>query len=165
MTKLSRKPIDPSEFGHYVNNLWSAFTLMESKQDVRLLFKDLFTHTEYKMFAKRMEIARRLLGGERYDDIKKALNVTANTIARVNNILSEKGDGLRKAHGKLEELEERYLAKQRERTKNLENPFRKKVKDHNKTILGELLKVGVKSLDKKISKKLKQRTAKKHLST
>jgi uncharacterized protein YerC len=163
MTKLSRKHTDPEKLGNYINNLWSAFVLMDSKQDIRLLFKDLFTHTEYKMFANRLEIARRLLRGERYEDIEKDLNVTAGTIARINNILSEKGDGLRKAHSKLNELEAKYEQKQRERAKNLENPFRLKVKQHNKTLLGEAIKVGVKELDKVISKKLKQRTAKKDL--
>lgn len=102
MTKLSRRPVDPEKFGHYVNNLWSAFTLMDSKEDIRLLFKDLFTHTEYKMFAKRLEIARRLLESGSYLDIQKEMSVTANTVTRVSNVLSTKGDGLRKAHGKVE---------------------------------------------------------------
>ncbi len=160
MTKLSKKQIDPEKFGHYVNNLWSAFILMDSKEDIRLLFKDLFTHTEYKMFAKRLEIARRLLQGEIYQNIQKELNVTSHTIMRVNSILAERGEGLRKAHEKLEKLEEKYLQKQREITKNLENPFRAKVKNHGKTVLGEVLRGGVKKLDKMISTKLKQRTAK-----
>ena len=161
MTKLSRKFVDPEKFGHYVNNLWSAFTLMDSKEDIRSLFKDLFTHTEYKMFAKRLEIGRRLLRGELYSVIEKELSVTPSTIARVNNILSEKGEGLRKAHDKLDIIEEKYLNIQREKTKNLENPFRQKAK---RTSLGlELLKVGVKELDKTISRKLKQRTAGKDL--
>src|SRR3989344_809028 len=101
MTKLSRLHLDPQHFGHYVNNLWSAFTLMDSKEDVRLLFKDLFTHTEYKMFAKRLEIARRLISGQKYDEIKDALKVTAVTISHVNNILSERGEGYRIANNKL----------------------------------------------------------------
>lgn len=162
MTKLSRKIVDPEKFGHYVNNLWSAFTLMDSKEDIKLLFKDLFTHTEYKMFAKRLEIARRLLEQERYEDIQKALQVTPNTITRVSNLLTEKGDGLRKAHQKLEQLEEKYLARQKEHVKNLENPFRQKV--HQKTLLGQVLKDGALALDKVISKKIKQRTARKELS-
>lgn len=160
MTKLSRKPI-PENFGHYVNNLWSAFTLMDSKGDIKLLFKDLFTHTEYKMFAKRLEIAKRLLDKQTYEIISRDLNVTSRTISSINNILNEKGEGLRKAYQKLEELEEKYLSKQRERTKNLENPFRQKVK--RKTATGALLKAGLVALDKTISKKLKQRTAKKEL--
>lgn len=163
MTKLSRKPIDPEKFGHYVNNLWSAFTLMDSKEDIRLLFKDLFTYTEYKMFAKRLEIARRLQSGETYEIMQRDLNVTSGTIMRVNEVLETKGNGLRKAHEKLEAMEEQYLERQREHTKNLENPFRAKINNHGKTVLGELLKVGVKQLDSHISKKLKQRTAKKEL--
>src|SRR6185369_1853668 len=101
MTKLSRKLLDPEKFGHYINNLWSAFTLMDTKEDIRLLFKDLFTHTEYKMFAKRLEIARRLLSQETYYDIQKAMNVTSHTVMRVNDRLSERGEGLRLAHKKL----------------------------------------------------------------
>ena len=114
------------------------------------------------MFTKRLEIARRLLEGQTYEQINKELNVTARTITSINNTLATAGDGLRKAHDKLNTLEEKYLAKQREITKNLENPFRQKTQ--RKTLGGTLLKVGLIALDKKISKKLKQRTAKKSLS-
>jgi len=158
MTKLSRKHLDPENFGHYVNNLWSAFTLMDSKEDIKTLFKDLFTHTEYKMFAKRMEIARRLLEGQTYEQIDKELHVTARTITTVNNILAERGEGLRKAHNKLSALEAKYLDKHQKITKNLENPFRQKAK--RKTLGGALLKAGIMALDKRISKKLKDKTAK-----
>lgn len=159
MTKISRKQVDPEKFGHYVNNLWSAFTLMDSKEDIRLLFKDLFTHTEYKMFAKRLEIGRRLLLGESYQSIQNDLKVTAGTVNRISNILTEKGMGLKKAHDKLSALEDKYLRKQREITKNLENPFRKKAQ--RKTLLGVALKAGVLQLDKVISRKIKQSTVKK----
>jgi uncharacterized protein YerC len=114
------------------------------------------------MFAKRLEIARRLLTHERYEDIQRDLNVTPNTITRMSNLLTEKGDGLRKAHQKLEKLEEKYLAKNKEYTKNLENPFRQKL--HQKTVLGQVLKAGAITLDKAITKKIKQRTARKELT-
>ena len=163
MTKLSRKKLDPKDFVLYINNLWSAFTLADSKESIKLLFKDLFTHTEYKMFAKRLEIARRLLRGETYEAISKELKVTAHTIASISNILSEKGEGLRKADKWLSLLEGEHFERQREVAKNLENPFRKRVKDRNKTVLGALLKVGIYSADRAISRKLKQRSAKKVL--
>lgn len=162
MTKLSRKKLDPADFGYYINNLWSAFTLANSKEDIKLLFKDLFTHTEYKMFAKRFETARRLISGQSYEQITDALKLTPGTIAKVNNILSEKGEGLRKADKNLLRLESKQLESEQEFQKNLENPFRLKLK--RKTLAGELLKAGVKALDKKISQKLKQNTAKKILS-
>jgi uncharacterized protein YerC len=163
MTKLSRRQLDPEKFGQYINNLWSAFVLMDSKQDIKLLFMDLFTHTEYKMFAKRLEIARQLLEKVSYQDIQRNLSVTPNTVNRVSNILIEKGDGLKKVHEKLSRLEEKYLAKQKEIRKNTENPFRQKVINRQKTVLGEVLKGGLSVLDKTISKKLKQRTARKTL--
>ncbi len=161
MTKLSRKNLDPSEFGHYINNLWSAFTLATSKEDIRLLFKDLFTHTEYKMFAKRLQIARLLILGEGYGAIQKQLKVTPTTIAKINNILAEKGEGLRKADEQLSAIEDKQLAKQRGYQKDLENHFRQKV--GRKTVLGELLKVGVKALDVKISRTMKQKSAKRQI--
>ncbi len=161
MTKVSRKPIDPQKFGQYVNNLWSAFTLMTSKEDIRSLFKDLFTHTEYKMFAKRLEIARRLLKQESYQSIQIELNVNAGTVGRVSNVLNERGDGLRQASRELDALGEKYWTRKREKTKNLENPFRQKLQ--RKTLLGTALKVGAREVDRVISRKFKQATAKKQL--
>lgn len=161
MTKLSKKKLDPAKFGHYINNLWSVFTLMDKKEDVRLLFKDLFTHTEYKMFAKRLEIARRLLEGENYESIEKSLNVTSRTITNISNILAEKGNGLRLAHDRLSNLEEKYLKRRQGMTRNLENPFIRKAK--RKTLGGALLKAGVKALDKSISRGLRKRSARKKL--
>lgn len=163
MTKLSRRLIDPKAFGNYVNNLWSAFTLMDSKEDVRLLFKDLFTRTEYKMFAKRLEIARRLLKQELYRNIEHDLKVTPNTINRINEVLAEKGDGYRKAHDKLNSLEDSYWQRQKEITKNMEHPFLAKVKARQRTVGGALLKAGVLAVDKAITKKLKFNSAKKNL--
>lgn len=161
MTKLSKKYSDPANFGHYVNNLWSAFTLMDSKEDIRLLFKDLFTHTEYKMFAKRLEIARRLVASQSYEEIMKALNVTSHTITNINNILANKGEGLRKANDKLVDLERSYQRKRDERQALLERETRKKLSAE--TVLPNLLKAGVTGADRVIGKIIKQRSAKKEL--
>ena len=145
--------------GHYINNLWAAFTLAGSKEDIRLLFKDLFTHTEYKMFAKRLEIARRLLKEERYQDIKESLNVTEHTIAKISNILEEKGYGFRNTHSELSKMEEAYLKKQRQIQKDLGNPFWKKAKSGHRTLLGQAAKIGLKLIDAKIAKNIKRRSA------
>lgn len=163
MTKLSRKQLDPEDFGYYINNLWSAFTLADSKESIKLLFKDIFTHTEYKMFAKRLEIARRLIRKEKYDEIASSLNVTAHTIAAVSNILSEKGEGFRRADKSLARVEDKLRESQNERIKNLENPFRQKAKSYNKTLLGTILKAGVYAADKAITTKSKQKSAQRSL--
>jgi uncharacterized protein YerC len=111
MTKLSRRNLDPKDLGLYINNLWSGFTLLDSKDQVRALFHDLFTHTEYKMFAKRLEIARRLLDGQMYDEISDSLKVTNHTIAAVSNILERDGAGMRVVHDKLKKLDKSFKNK------------------------------------------------------
>lgn len=161
MAKVSKKKIQSEKFGEYVNNLWSAFTLLESKQQIRLLFKDLFSHTEFTMFTKRLEIARRLLTDQPYEIIKQELNVTDGTISHINNILNTQGQGLKLAHQKLSALEAEKLKRQQNYNKQLENPWLNKIK--RKTLLGVALKVGAVEVDKIISKKLKQRSAKTEL--
>lgn len=159
MTKLSRKFIDPKYFGHYINNLWSAFTLMDSKEDIRILFKDLFTHTEYKMFAKRLEISRRLLAGQTYEEIKQALKVTSRTINNISNILSSAGVGLRKADKKLHDLETQYQKRREKKQDFLERRNRPKLSGER--LLSELLKTGITIGTKVLIKKNKHKSAQK----
>lgn len=138
--------------------------MANSKEDIKLLFKDLFTHTEYKMFAKRLEIARSLLRELRYEDIKNYLNVTEHTIAKISNILEQKGDGFRKTHAELSKLEEEYIKKQRQINKDLQNPFSKKARSGSRTLLGQAVKIGLKAVDAKISKNIKRRSAAQQLT-
>jgi uncharacterized protein YerC len=161
MTKVSRKPIKPAALSEYLNNLWSAFTLMDSKENIRLLFKDLFTSTEYKMFAKRLEIARRLLDGDTYDQIMRALNVGAPTITHVNNRLESGNGGLQKAVEKLNQADLVKRKRENERIKRLENPLRAKL--DRKPILAIAIKSGVVSLKKKVAKGRKLKSASRSL--
>lgn len=163
MTKISRKHLDSDAFSEYVNNLWSAFTLLSSKDDIRLLFKDLLTYTEYVMLTKRLQIARLLLAGATYEYIIKKLKVTARTITSVQSVLNTKGDGFRKAHKKLYDLEDEHRRKESNRLKDISNPFRIRVQ--RKTLLGQALKVGIGQLDKTITKRIRHRSAKKYLPT
>jgi len=161
MTKLSRKYLNSDKIGLYVNNLWSGFTLMESKEDIRLLFRDLFTHTEYKMFAKRLEIARRLLDGQGYDELIKQLNVTERTIANINNILAEKGDGFRKVHEKLLLVEKGYREKEAKRIDRITRTFNPELPGSK--VLSTVVTEGLKLVDKKITQRNKRISAAKKL--
>lgn len=162
MTKLSKLGLDPKDLGLYVNNLWTAFTLMDTKEDIRLLFKDIFTHTEYKMFAKRLEIARRLLEGQKYEQISDDLHVTHGTISQVSNILAQTGNGYRKAHGKLMDIERSLQRKRLKYQDILERTVRKKLPAEE--VLPDLIIAGAKALNQAISRKTKFLSAKRDLS-
>lgn len=160
MTKLSRRELGSKQLGYYINDLWSAFTLMDSKEDIRSLFRDLFTRTEYKMFAKRLQIARLLLKGETYETIRDVMKVTDTTIANVNNILASKGEGFRKADEKLSKIALDILNK---KSKYYADPITRKF---NRQIFDppSLVKESIKNVSKKIAQHQKYKSAKTSLS-
>lgn len=105
MPKISRFKVDSKHLGFFINNFWNVITLLENKDQVKDFLKDLLTHTEMKMFAKRIQIAKMLLEGHNYRDIKNHVKVTDPTIARVSNILETNGEGLKTAIGYLQKIE------------------------------------------------------------
>lgn len=105
MTKVSRIKIDTKHLGFFINNLWNLITLLENKEQVKNFLKDLLTHTEMKMLAKRIQIAKMLLEGYGYRDIRNYVKVTDPTISKISNILETKGDGLKIAISYLNKIE------------------------------------------------------------
>lgn len=105
MTKVSRIRLDPRHLGFFINNFWNLITLLENKDQVASFLKDLLTHTEMKMFAKRIQIAKMLLEGYDYRAIKGFVRVTDPTIAKINNKLETGAEGLKTAIYYLQKIE------------------------------------------------------------
>lgn len=78
---------------------------MENKEQVKSFLKDLLTHTEMKMLAKRIQIAKMLIEGYSYQDIRNYVKVTDPTIAKISNILEAEGQGLKIAINYLQKIE------------------------------------------------------------
>lgn len=97
MTKISRIRVDSRHLGFFINNFWNLVTLLENKDQVANFLKDLLTHTEMKMLAKRIQIAKMLLEGHDYRSIRNYVKVSDTTIATINNKLETGGEGLRTA--------------------------------------------------------------------
>ena len=162
MPKVSKKPISNEKLGVLVNNLWSAFTLMENKDDIKIFFRSLFTHTEYKMLAKRLEVARRLIKGDHYESISRDLNVSQKTISLLSNVLSEKGEGFIKADKKLSELEKSFSEKRKNRQDRIER--RSMPKMPGSGVLSSVVLESVNIIGKTLTKASKRRSAKKDLN-
>jgi len=161
MPKLSKKSLSEPKLGYLVNNLWSAFTLMDSKEDIRLFFRSLFTHTEYKMLAKRFEVARRLIRGDKYESISRDLNISQKTISLISNILQEKGEGFIRADSKLHALDQRFQNIKKNRQKQLERRGLPKLPGSD--VLPNLIVEGLKVVDKVITKANKTHSAAKDI--
>ncbi|MBI2595836.1 hypothetical protein HYW46_03850 [Candidatus Daviesbacteria bacterium] len=92
--------------GYFISNLWNAFSLLESREEAVIFLKELLTPTEIRMMAKRIQIAKMLLEGYKYDDIKTHVRVTNNTISSVNSKLQfEDGGGYLKIVKRLIQIE------------------------------------------------------------
>lgn len=97
MTKISRIKVDSRHLGFFINNFWNLITLLENKDQVASFLKDILTHTEMKMVAKRIQIAKMLLEGCDYRSIRNYVKVSDTTIATINNKLEIGGEGLKTA--------------------------------------------------------------------
>ena len=115
MTKVSRIRLDPRHLGFFINNFWNLITLLENKDQVASFLKDLLTHTEMKMFAKRVQIAKMLLEGYDYRAIKGFVRVTDPTVAKINNKLETGAEGLKTAIYYLQKIE-KDIEKERTRS-------------------------------------------------
>lgn len=75
--------------------LCHAIAVVKSLPEVAKVLGDLLSDQEIQMIGKRLQIARLLLAGKKYLDIKSELRVSQPTIARINLWLQQAGDGFR----------------------------------------------------------------------
>lgn len=106
MTKVSRFRLDSEKLSLIFNNFWSAIALLDDKRQIKDFFQSLLTHTEMEMLSKRIQIAKMLLSGNSYEQIKHKVKVTDSTIARINNLLAIDNNGLEMVVKKLKKIEE-----------------------------------------------------------
>lgn len=97
--------------GYFISNLWNTITLINNRDETVLFLKELLTPTEVRMFAKRIQIAKMLLEGYKYEDIIPFVRVTPNTINSVNNQLQFGDGGYIKIIERLIKIEQRRQRK------------------------------------------------------
>jgi len=89
MTKISRLQLNDAELQSLHHEFWQALAALRTVKDVEALLAGFLTHTEIKMFAKRLAAAKMLLRDASYAEIRQTLKLTDTPIARINNLLNE----------------------------------------------------------------------------
>ncbi len=108
MAKVQPRMRPKRERDDLLDELWSAVTLLETKEEVKNFFRDLLSETEALMFARRIRIARMLLEGRSYEDIREEMQTSHGTIANVHGWLQGENEGYAKALPRLtRELEKK----------------------------------------------------------
>ncbi len=83
------------------SDLIHALVQTKSIEEVILFLQDLITKKEMEILSRRLRIAKLLIVGMTYDEIKDTIHVSHTTIAKIGTWLAEQGDGFRNIITKL----------------------------------------------------------------
>lgn len=94
---MKKKIIDftDNERSATINAFFSAVTATGGTKETKKLLEDLLTESEQIMLGRRIIIARMLLMGLSYEEIRLRLNVGPDTISRVQGWLTEQFPDMR----------------------------------------------------------------------
>ncbi|PIV08798.1 hypothetical protein COS52_00835 [Candidatus Roizmanbacteria bacterium CG03_land_8_20_14_0_80_39_12] len=111
MTKVSRFKVKRDILDWFMGNLWRAFTLVDTKNEMEGMLRALLSRNEIVMLAKRIQIAKMLTEGYDYRTIRNTVHVTDPTIAKISLNLDDYPEVLsvvNKLHDEEENLKNKY---------------------------------------------------------
>ena len=87
------------------DQFYSAILSLETKDECRAFFEDIWTIKEMQDLMQRLQVALMLSKGMNYQEISKETNVSSATISRVNRCLNYGDGGYNIVLGRLENNE------------------------------------------------------------
>lgn len=85
--------------------LCQAVSSVKDSKEAAQVLTDLLTPSEIEMVAKRLEIAKLLIQGKTYDQIRTKINAGYSTIGRINTWLNLAGEGFKIAVSRMKKEE------------------------------------------------------------
>lgn len=86
-----------------VDGLFDAVLKLKTRDECYDFFEDLCTISEILSLAQRLEVAKLLNGGMKYQDIAKSTGASTATVSRVNRSLKYGNDGYQLVIRRLEQ--------------------------------------------------------------
>lgn len=83
-------------------NLIEALLVLETPEEMKMFLSDLCTPKELRDMSQRLEAAKRLYHGEKYDEIHAESGLSSTTIARINAEVQYGAGGYRTVIERLE---------------------------------------------------------------
>ena len=103
--KVRYNQLSDFEKKKFLGEFYSMISLLRGRDEVKKFFKDLLTLSEVVMISRRIQIAKMLLDGFDYEEIRKQLKVGKTTISHVEKWLNNGFGGYKeiiKRHSKKE---------------------------------------------------------------
>ena len=114
MVKYPRRKIDDNERDRLLLEFCQALVEIKKPGESAEFLKDLLGPKELEMLAIRLQIAKSLINGMTYFQIRRALKVSQSTIARVAVWLDSSGEGFRMIVSRIGDVEIKPLRQRRE---------------------------------------------------
>jgi TrpR-related protein YerC/YecD len=89
-----------------LGDFYSAVSLLNDREEVKMFFKDLLTLSEITMISRRIQIAKMLLKSETHENIRKKMHVGFSNITQVEKWLNNGFGGYKLAIRKLDKKNE-----------------------------------------------------------
>lgn len=116
MPRINPRFVDPPERIKYLDLLWTSIAGLKTRAEVKAFFKDLLSESEAIMLARRIQIAKMLLEGKKYQDIVDELHVGEDTIGKVQQWLTSGFGGYKQGIEAFEDaLKRRELIEKKKR--------------------------------------------------
>jgi TrpR-related protein YerC/YecD len=94
--KVKYNQLTDFEKKKYLGDFYTMVASLRSREEVKMFFKDILTLSEVVMVSRRLQIAQMLLEGEGYEEIKRKLKTSFDTIGQVDKWLSSGFGGYRR---------------------------------------------------------------------
>jgi len=96
MTRVRYNELSDNDKKKFLGEFYSMIALLKSRDEAKNFFKDLLTIGEVVMISRRIQVAKLLLEGYTYEEIRKKLKIGLSTISQVERWLNNGFGGYRK---------------------------------------------------------------------
>lgn len=97
MPRVNPSTISAKEKKELLSEFWGLVYLLENQEEIENFFRDLLSESEVVMLARRIRIAKLLLEGKSYEEIREIMKTSHVTINNVQRWLQINDNSYKKA--------------------------------------------------------------------
>ena len=86
--KVKYNQLTELEKKKYLGDFYTMISLLKNRDEVKNFLKDLLTLSEVVMISRRIQVAKMLMDGHKYEEIRKKMRIGVSTITQVDRWLN-----------------------------------------------------------------------------
>ena len=111
VARVKYNSLSENEKKKYLGEFYTMMSMLSTREEVKTFLKDILTLSEVTMISRRLQIAKMLLAGNTYAEVKDKLNVGNSTITSVDKWLNEGFGGYKAVLKKYDKINKKEIQK------------------------------------------------------